>query len=85
MTDTAQTAAPLTLPGVPEAITRQAVLELLAALGLPAEDLRSFRIHPGAIEAEVYARHPEHGRRYTADDLTVAIHTVCIPIVDGVE
>lgn len=66
---------------VPTSITREAIGQLLGALGLNFGDLKSFRIHREAIEVETFARN-SRGHRYTHDGIAAAVHTIMIPIVD---
>ncbi len=71
-----------TITGVPESVTYEQVAEFLHALGMDPQHVREFRVHPKAIEAEVYAL-DENGRRYARGNAEVAVDTVHIPIVRG--
>jgi hypothetical protein len=73
------------IAGVPEYITRQQIVDVLASLGIDAEDITrdwGVTINGNGVRAEVFARNAE-GKRYVppgADDC--AKHLITIPIKD---
>lgn len=73
----------LTVPGVPQTITRERCCELIRGLGLDPFGLVSLEFQAGGlgIQAEVYAE-DERGQRYLSDPDTVATHRLCIRITD---
>lgn len=86
MAGTLEQSRTLQLQGVPESISREVVLQLIRSLGLEPRGLRSLRFGRECIEAEVLAERPGSGRRFLAEDgISVAVHKVSIPILDGVE
>lgn len=73
---------------MPDTIDRTAFMAFLESLGLPLEQIRTFRVCGTgshlAIEAEVYAI-DSGGRRYAVEGEDgkphAATHKVCIPVV----
>lgn len=74
-------AAQVTVPGIPETITRERYRALVEGAGFDVNELVSLRFEVNGIYAEVYAT-DENGRRFTADGKTVATHNVCIKVID---
>jgi hypothetical protein len=77
---------PVTVTGIPESISRTALVEWLANVGIDASLVtpEGLRVERGAITAEVYAL-DESGQKYTigrGDEVRVATHRVCIVITD---
>jgi len=71
----------LTVPGVPEFITREQLAEWLAAIGVEARDLQTLTVGRGGITARVYARN-EQGHRYCVGS-EPAVHEVVIEVKDA--
>lgn len=72
-----------TIPGVPESITNEQYLGLVAGAGFDVRHVRKLEFRTDGIYAEVY-HHDENGSRYHADcpDHTeAACHRVWIPVV----
>ncbi len=69
---------------VPTTITASRIQEMLHSLGLgDLSDVKALHIDTEGIRAVVYARHPEHGRRYFHYDGqpdSIALHVVSIAV-----
>lgn len=76
----------VTIPGVPEKISRSDYLRLIESVGLSIDNLISLEFGSRSITAKVYALN-ESGERYgtrVGGKSAPAIHSVAIE-VDGVE
>lgn len=71
------------IQGVPESITRQRYIDLIASIGLDARELYSLRFESDHIFAVVKARNA-NGQQYFDDGAAneVAKHHISIPVVD---
>jgi hypothetical protein len=78
-----ETEPSLTIPGVPESITRAQYLALLEPLGLNLYDLVHLEFGVNGIVAEVKARNAE-GKHYVSptERNTLARHSIVIPVKD---
>lgn len=86
--------SPGRLPDLPEAISRDQVLQALEVLGLDPADLVAARIQLHGVEVDLFARTVD-GQRYTLGGSEwrpgerergydrPATHRVCIPVVSG--
>lgn len=70
----------VSIAGVPESITREAYLALIAAAGLAPENLREIRFTANGIYATVYATNADGAKMLDGND--IAMHSVYIPVVD---
>lgn len=71
----------VSLPGVPESITRKEYLGLIEQLGFDINHLLSLTFERDGIYAEVLAT-DDNGHHYTADGENAATHPVCVRVVD---
>lgn len=71
----------VTIQGVPAAITRTAVNELVRTLCIDSNDLISVTIDLDGIKAVVRAR-DEHGKLFVAGANEIGTHTICIRLVE---
>jgi hypothetical protein len=75
----------MNVAAVPESVTRRQVCELLDALGIDARDVprgATMTFGGSAISIEVFARKAD-GRHYAGPSgEEVAMHLICIPIVE---
>lgn len=77
---------PLTINAVPERISRDDYVRLLAAVGLDANDLLSATFGPKSIDAVVVVRDAEGTKiidRRLCEPTTFLTSTISIPVVDG--
>lgn len=74
-----------TIAAVPESITRQAYIDLIASIGFDANSLRKLEFRMDGIYAEVMDRDPTTGRILleggSSDE--VALNRVWIPVKNG--
>jgi hypothetical protein len=73
----------LTIPGVPQSITRADYIALIESLGLKPNNLVELELSHRSIRAVVFARDAD-GKMYLDgfERNEVAKHTITIPIVD---
>jgi hypothetical protein len=73
----------VTATGIPPAISRELVCELIQTLGIDPEVIRSLEFHYDCIRAEIPAFDTDG--REIVDGHTMVSHQIVIPIVDGME
>lgn len=76
---------PLTINAVPERISRDDYLQLLATVGLDAKDLMSVTFGPKSIDAVVVVRDEDGNKiidRHLCEPATFLTSTISIPVTD---
>lgn len=83
----------MNIEGIPETITRKAMVELVESLGMSVRDLISLNFRFGAIEATMYATDSEGNRYFAGGPVPkgveryympeIAVHHVSIQVVDA--
>ena len=72
------------IPGVPESLPREKVIDFFKSVGLAANNCTSIELRPDGIYAEMFARTPEGAKVVDPQRGEIVLHKVYIPFVDVV-